>query len=104
MGQTEDIHSTFFLNDMIGLMLTSSAQPRTYTFSPGLIVLDHYTHGKFSHQFQAMGISQEQPFSSININDWTIEDDDIIYKHLLDTTGVGVTSGENGQGDGDNFF
>jgi len=79
----------------------------TYTFTPtpaDLYDLDHY-------KYYTWGIDWEYPVGETikeasitfhNIYDWTVEDD-ILYVHLLNSVGVGVTIGTDNQGVGDYF-
>ena len=92
---------------MIGLMLVSSAQSNTYTFSPipsDLNDLDHY-------YYYTWGINWSLPNGSTitgakltynDIYDWQVETDQL-YTHLLNGATSGVVSIWDNQGGGDNF-
>jgi len=106
----------FFLILVLSLLLIGAfyniSVANTYIFEPNpkdLYDLDHWYYYKW-------GINQTlNPGETItdatlyidNINDWTIEDNDILYVHLLGLSvnvPQGVTSGYDAQGGGDNFL
>lgn len=92
----------------VGALMTSFAMAGTYSFQPAtadLGDLDHYS-------YYTWGINSNIPQNEVitgakltitNIWDWTVEDNDILYVHLLDNVTPGVSIFQDNQGGGDNF-
>jgi hypothetical protein len=90
------------------LSITPICKADTFTFSPtppDLYDLDH-------HYYFTWGINWELPSGHTlvdvtltikKIDDWTNEDGDHLYIHLLDSATAGVTYGYDGQGYADQF-
>ena len=91
-----------------GAFLTSFALAGTYTFTPSnsdLSNLDHYSYYTWGIGFN---VPQGETITGAsltikNIYDWTVEDGDMLYVHLLDNPALGVTTFVDNQGGGDNF-
>ena len=100
----------FFCGLLLILGFGVNANAYVYTWTPNPADLNDLDH----HKYYTWGINWPEivgngslitaaTISIANINDWTVEDGDILYIHLLDGPTTGVTEYSDNQGGGDNF-
>ena len=100
--------SIFVASALIFLACATKASAGLYNFAPAnpdIFDLDHYKYDTWGIRWtpNPNEVIVSARLTIENINNWTAEDNDRLFIHLLDRAPKGLKTYEDNQGGGDNF-